>query len=70
MSYGHPLCLSIRSVHLNSMIEKYLVLVGYIERNAHIVLESYLPSTHVTRVSDLEKFFLDVKVMIKQRGMP
>jgi hypothetical protein len=70
MNNGHVYCLSIRSVHLNSMINKYLVLVGYIERNAHIVLESYLPTTHASRVSDLEKFFLDIKVMIKQRGMP
>lgn len=52
------------------MIKKYLVLVGYIERNAHIVLESYLPSTHASRVSDLNKFFLDVKAMIENRGMP
>lgn len=55
---------------LDCMINKYLDLVGYIERNAHIVLESYLPTTHASRVCDLQKFYSDVKHMMRYRGVP
>jgi hypothetical protein len=52
------------------MNNKYINLVGCIERHAHIILESYLPTTHASQVSNLRLFFSKVKEMVKHRGMP
>lgn len=52
------------------MNNRYIAIVGNIERYAHIILESYLPTTHATQVCNLVEFYKLIKEMVRTRGMP